>query len=148
VLALAVLLRRNGHRPIIGVYTKNYIAPFESLGIDVLPLAKFRPRLLGLNRSREIGFEPDAMDLMPVAISNAEFDGNEGIEGWEMRAAISHLVAARRALFQSGADALVVWNGVTGHFANAFRCLKRELNLPGGFLERGLLSDGIYFDPN
>ena len=146
VLALASLFRRAGHRPLIGVYTEDYAAPFKTMGFEVVALRSFVPMFVGLRPERELGFLPSLRDLLPLENSKAQLYGEDDVDRWTARATVAHLLAGKRALDECGAEALVVWNGVTGHFANALRCLKAWRRLPGGFIERGLISDGVFFD--
>ncbi|ARE41314.1 hypothetical protein RGUI_3173 [Rhodovulum sp. P5] len=147
VLALAVLLRQVGHDPVAGVYTAPYAAPFEAMGIDTVALHPLRPARLPKDPAEELGFEPDIFEMLPVerALARLEEKGNPMAE--KRGAVLKALFASARAVRETEADALVVWNGVTGHFANAFSYLKSHLKMPGGFIERGPIPDGLFFDP-
>lgn len=147
VLALCSLLREAGHRPVAGVYTEDYAGPFKALGFDWIALHRLRPARAPKDLAAELGVAVDLFRLQPTERAAAALSGQRATLARHREATKFALVAGNRAVETLQADALVVWNGVTGHIANALRFLKAAHGLPGGFIERGILADGLFFDP-
>ncbi|WP_456391145.1 capsular polysaccharide export protein, LipB/KpsS family [Profundibacter sp.] len=92
------------------------------------------------------GYKPDTIvpisKLCPLDMQKAY------VKGRFLKINTHRAMAARYwyILDQIKPDMLIPWNGYTGHAANALRCYKDHHGLPGGYIERGVARQTVFFD--
>ncbi|OAP36391.1 hypothetical protein AU381_17925 [Sinorhizobium glycinis] len=148
ILPLAESLRAAGAEPIILHYKPSVGAFFKARGVKILHLDAYRTRL-------------KKGEVSKSAIGDAFWDDEAysiyGIKHDLLRAPPADRrrdlymlrrdgMALTRLVDDQRIDSLIVWNGVTGHVANAMRIIGSCRNITGGFLERGYLRDSVFFD--
>lgn len=148
ILPLADSLRMLGHKPIILHYNPSAFSFFASRGIDCVDLKQYRARV-------------GKKDINPSNIAPAFFD-DSFYPIFRVKHELQKLtradldrdlymfrrdgVALTRLISDEDIDWIIVWNGVTGHVANALRIIGHDQSRIGGFLERGYLRNSVFFD--
>ncbi|AFL51445.1 hypothetical protein ABIE78_002724 [Sinorhizobium fredii] len=148
ILPLAESLRASGADPIILHYKPSVGAFFKARGIRILHLDDYRARMKkGEVSKAAIGTA--FWDEKKYSIYNIKHELLRALPVDRRRdlymlrrdgLALTRLVEDQRI------DSLIVWNGVTGHVANAMRIIGEHKGITGGFLERGYLRDSVFFD--
>lgn len=148
ILPLAESLRNMGADPFILHYKPSVGAFFEARGLKVLHLDAYRSRI-------------KKRDVRKGAIADAFWD-DEAYSIYKVKHEFLRALAVDRhrelymlrrdglaltRLFDEHQfDSIIIWNGVTGHVANAMRILAGGSGITGGFLERGYLPNSVFFD--
>jgi len=158
ILPLAQGIRARGHHPVVLVYSREHVAPYLAAGVDAVALYDFnenadqrKARLHAAARITRLsepykGFDLDDVADMAQLQSPAKFQGTK-LAGTLDQITL-HIDRCLRVIEHVCPDCLVVWNGHTGYVANALRHYARSRSLPAFFLERSLLPDGVFIDPN
>ncbi|ASY71959.1 hypothetical protein N181_28220 [Sinorhizobium fredii USDA 205] len=148
ILPLAESLRAAGADPIILHYKPSVGAFFKARGVKILHLDAYRARI----KKGEV-----SKAALGDAFWNDEAYSIYGIKHELLRAAPADRrrdlymlrrdgLALTRLVDDQQIDSLIVWNGVTGHVANAMRIIGNRRKITGGYLERGYLRDSVFFD--
>ncbi|MDI7862102.1 hypothetical protein MRS76_09045 [Rhizobiaceae bacterium n13] len=146
VHALASLLQEHGHQPVVSVYSPEYTGFFRTVGIEAVAFFEFRPRIAPSNLESETGIDIHWNDFFALDIARSEGAGTPFNLKRHVNPAARSLVGIHRLVTRQEIDSIVVWNGSTGSVANAWRTYKKAKAIAGGFIERGILPDGLFFD--
>jgi hypothetical protein len=158
ILPLAQGIRARGHHPVVLVYSREHVAPYLAAGVDAVALYDFnenadqrKARLRAATRITRLSEPYKGFDLDDVAdMAQLQFPSKFNQD--KLAAAVDeitlHIDRCLRVIDHVQPDCLLVWNGHTGYVANALRHYARSRSLPAFFLERSLLPDGVFIDPN
>ncbi|NKN35688.1 hypothetical protein HFC70_04890 [Agrobacterium sp. a22-2] len=147
VLSISSLLRDHGVQPVVAVYNKEYTGFFSSAGIQSLPFFDARPLAVTSERIGAVGFKPDAADIFALEVLRSKLAGAKFDIRKNTHMMNRTMIGLDEIVKGEGIDSLLVWNGHTGLVANVWRVYKEAKGIPGGYMERGLLPDGVFFDP-
>lgn len=148
IYPLAQALKTFGVDPIILHYKKSTGAFFKSRDIKIVHLDDYRTAI----KSREV-----VRSAMPAAFWDDRtypiYGIQHGLKGSPRADLGRDLFMLRRSglalirlLNDTKIDSLIVWNGVTGHVANALRIIGEGQGIADGYLERGYLRNSVFFD--
>lgn len=141
VLPLALACRAEGWDPVLLVDDIGAAGVFFAHGLACVSVGAFAE-----GDAPEPDFDVDMADLCALQLRRAAAGGKAFPD--EEASAVS--VATRRMfrlLDAIAPQAVFVWNGFTGVWANALRVYKAARGLPGGFMERGPAAGSLFVDP-
>jgi hypothetical protein len=137
VLSCCVQLKYLGFNPVVLLYNDNG-SFFEQFSIDIVRLADNYPSSLHQSETSDSTyddvcfFERLRSDELPNSFSKAHIN--------------RVMYACSKIIKTNQIDLLFVWNGHTGAVANCLRVIKETSGMPGGYMERGLLKNSVFFD--
>lgn len=148
IFPLTQSLRAIGAEPIILHYKPSVGAYFKSRGVRILHLDTYRARIKsGEASKRNLCREFWNNEAFPIYnIKHELLRVSSSARRHELHILRRNGLALTRLLDDHQIDSLIVWNGVTGHVANAMRVLGENRKIIGGFLERGYLRNSVFFD--
>ena len=138
VLPVAIACRRHGWAPVVLVDDIGAASVFALHDVACLAVGDL-PDLGRADRP----FDPDdlcALHLLKCTLTRRPMEEKD----WQ--AALATTSRLWRMLEALAPEALFVWNGYTGTWANALRLYKADHGLPGGFMERGPVLGGAFVD--
>lgn len=156
VLSLAGSLAKGGWEPLVMTYGRHEGTLFLRHGIDVAPLAtrggrsprdEARRAAFALSgRSTYRGVDVDDVARIERARQPQLFETRTARVRW--RLALARRVDALHAVLdEASPERVFIWNGLTGVVANGLRQLAARHDLSSSFLERGLLPESVFVDP-
>jgi len=137
VLSCCVQMKYLGFNPVVLLYNDNG-SFFEQFSIDFVRLADNYPSSLHQSETSNSTYEDVCFfehlksDKLPNSLSKAHID--------------RVMYACSKIIKTNQIDLLFVWNGHTGAVANCLRVIKESNGMPGGYMERGLLKNSVFFD--
>jgi hypothetical protein len=158
VLPLAQGIRARGHHPVVLVYSREHVAPYLAAGVDAVALYDFnenaeqrKSRLRAASRLTRLSEPYQGFDLDDVA-DMAQLQNPQKFQKKTLAGSLDqitlHIDRCLRVIQHVRPDCLVVWNGHTGYAANVLRHHARSSGIPALFLERSIIPDGVFVDPN
>lgn len=147
ILPIASALRALGHTPIILHYSERTGSFFESQDFECVYLNPYKKKINSQNISKilpKVFWEEECLSAYytrhKLLASPGELLSQELYMLRRDAAAVANLIS------ENDVDSLIVWNGVTGHVANALRLLGEHQGTTAGYLERGYLPNSVFFD--
>lgn len=148
ILPLADTLRAIGAEPVILHYKPLVGAYFKSRGIRILHLDTYRAQIKKgeVSKRNLCGAFWDDEAYSIYNVKHELLKVSSANRRRELHILRRNGLALTRLLDDQQIDSLIIWNGVTGHVANALRIIAEDRGITGGFLERGYLRNSVFFD--
>lgn len=152
VLSLARGLADRGWYPVVMTYAQHQGTLFLRHRIDVAPLDARRSRVVRavgpalLDTREHRGVDVSEVERVERARMPDQLLSARRRLRWRMRA-IRRINSLHALLDAVQPTRVFVWNGLTGVVANSLRQLCAARSIPAAFLERGLLPDSVFVDP-
>jgi len=136
ILSACIQLKQLGYTPVALLYSDNG-SFFDQFSIDYIKLSDHYPK-----------------DIKSLTITDTHYNDIcmlEKLKGKVPETFSRYNVcklwhACHNLIEEHKIDIIFVWNGHTGVVANCLRVIKERGNIPGGYLERGLLKGTSFFD--
>ncbi|MFC3695204.1 hypothetical protein ACFOWB_23530 [Chenggangzhangella methanolivorans] len=143
VLPLAVACRAQGWDPIVMVNDRGAAALFALAGLACVAVSEVAP---APRSEADVDLDLDPDDVCPLELRIRALQGR-ALSSTEWSDIQRRTQTLWRLLDTLAPQAVFVWNGFTGLWANALRAYKAERELPGGFMERGPAPGELFVDP-
>lgn len=148
ILPLAEALRALGSEPIVLQYSEDRGSFFLSRGIRTIALNPYRRGVTSAEVTPgSIGDMFWKQQNYPIYKIKHDLLGSSretrNRDAFMLR---RDALGLSRLIEDAYIDRLIVWNGVTGHTANALRIIGEHRKIAAGYLERGLFKNSVFFD--